>query len=404
MRTLVINTYAGSLLLGAQAMGAEILGSYEDAGYGSKLQEVNFPDVELRTKRSDWPDRDLDGVVVLAHPPCSAFSAQNNRGPHVRGVESEAFECTRRVLDYAMKNRATVICIESVVGALAGAWWIHHEYAKQNGYHLYRILQNGWAFGTGQFRERFWVVFIREGVATRNLSLTLKPQLRMLSEVLEGYEDGPSIPGVDEAMEKLLTKIRETCSEEDIAWVMSDVHHPALWMLDLLQRRCFPDETHDEVARRYFGGRFKSGQPVVLSPRSWSVCLLSQTWWVYRGRNLSEHGYKRIMGFPADYIFPGNTRPNYRTQMRAYLSKGVIPQVAQWILGQVWNHLGVRHPEACTCMACGDRPGYQIVCRPDGIADLRMNILRRREDGLPPLRQVYADQHWLEDDVRETGV
>ena len=42
MKTLIVNTYAGSLLLGADAIpGANIIGSYEDSGFGSANTKAN---------------------------------------------------------------------------------------------------------------------------------------------------------------------------------------------------------------------------------------------------------------------------------------------------------------------------------------------------------------------------
>ena len=42
MNTLIINTYGGSLLLGANAVpGANIIGSFEDCGFGVAITKVN---------------------------------------------------------------------------------------------------------------------------------------------------------------------------------------------------------------------------------------------------------------------------------------------------------------------------------------------------------------------------
>src|SRR5439155_6327803 len=146
--------------IGTTAAGLPIRGSYEDAGFGLSLQMVNFPDLEFRATVDDWPDhQDLRRTIVLAHPPCSAFSRQTPKGR--TGIQSDAFACTKRVLSYAMRRGAVAIAIESVQPALEGAKAVHDGYARRHGYHLYRVLQNAISFGVPQWRPRFWAVFVR---------------------------------------------------------------------------------------------------------------------------------------------------------------------------------------------------------------------------------------------------
>jgi hypothetical protein len=90
-KVLIINSYAGSLTLAAQ--GREVLGSYEDEGYGLEVQRANFPGLTYKSRRSEWPAQDLSGVVVLAHPPCAAFSGQNTSA-NARGTDAKKFQCT----------------------------------------------------------------------------------------------------------------------------------------------------------------------------------------------------------------------------------------------------------------------------------------------------------------------
>src|SRR5262245_39403415 len=132
MRTLIVNTYAGSLLLGADRIpGARIIGSYEDSGFGSWCTKTNqnlFTQLEPEFRFIDdyaaWPDQDLSDVNLIAHPPCAAFSNQN-RSKTKRGVNTDAFACTEKVLRYGMTNNAASISIESVMGALKGAWEVY---------------------------------------------------------------------------------------------------------------------------------------------------------------------------------------------------------------------------------------------------------------------------------------
>lgn len=108
---------------------------------------------------------------------------------------------------------------------------------------------------------------------------------------------------------------------------------------------------------------------------------------------MSESAYKRIMGFPVDYIFPEKPR-NYRKDMRTYLSKGVIPAVATWILGIMATHLGQHHPlndlrstspDPCPCRSC-TRSGYDITIGPYEIADFRFPRKLWMKEELPRLR------------------
>lgn len=361
MRTLCLNTYAGSLLLGARSHGADIIGTYEDVGFGSDIQAANFPDVPRLERYDDWPKQDLHDVCVLAHPPCSAFSVQNT-SPSARGTDSKAFSCTKKVLDYAMRNGAAAIAVESVMGALQGAWHVHDEYAKKHGYHLYRVLQVGAMFRP-QWRERFWAIFIKKDVARERLSLTLKPSWMTVREAVDGHEDGPA-PG---NLDKLLTELRERfinevgCTPIDMDYFFNeqDPPHRTIGIMRLFQERMFPEDDLWTVSRDYIG-TFSSGAMCYLNPNGLSPTILGSTWLYYRGRNLSETGYKLLMGFPSDYVFPGGTR----RQMRMFLSKGVIPQVAAWVYSQIESHLN-GWPD-------GLAPGYHIEIDPGQLADFRI--------------------------------
>ena len=86
MKTLIINSYGGSLVLGAKAVGAEIIGSYEDHNFGLGIQQAIFDDIKFVAYRKDWKPQDLRDVFVIAHPPCSAFSVQNTSRT-ARGLE-----------------------------------------------------------------------------------------------------------------------------------------------------------------------------------------------------------------------------------------------------------------------------------------------------------------------------
>ena len=395
MKTLVINTYGGSLLVGAQALGLEIIGSYEDTGFGMPIQQANFPRLDFRPFRKDWPVQDLSETFVIAHPPCSAFSVQNNN-PERKGVNSSAFACTKSVLQYCVDNKAVGFAIESVVGALAGAWHIHQEYADKYGYNIYRILENGTMFGA-QWRDRFWVVYLKKGAAPDLMPWTIRPNWQNVQDVITGYEDGPSPAGLDEALEKLKGRfINEAhCTPEDLEWIFSNP--PEMESVDgRLWERKFKNQIRWEVCKQYVT-KYASSAMVQLAPQGFCPVLLGSSWWFTNGRNLSERAYKRLMGFPADYIFPegdtGRKKDNYRIDMRTYLSKGVMPPIAAFILENALRHLGVQNLDNQFMHEPGAKFGspYNLEIMPDMIADFR---IRKSEWGLstkPALR--HEDPH-----------
>jgi hypothetical protein len=136
-----------------------------------------------------------------------------------------------------------------------------------------------------------------------------------------------------------------------------DPPHKTRGFARAVQQRLFPSEPIDIVQLDFLGVTFSTGQMCYVDPRGLAPCLLGSSWWYVNGRNMTEKGYKRVMGFPADYVFPDKVR----RAMRMYLSKGVMPPVAEWILRQVTDNLEGR-----------DLTGtYSIDARPNSIADFR---------------------------------
>lgn len=394
MKTLVINTYGGSLLLGAKAIGLDIIGSYEDTGFGLPIQQANFPTLDFRAMRRDWPTQDLSDTFVIAHPPCSAFSVQNIN-PERKGVDSAAFACTKSVLDYSLREcKAVGLAIESVVGAMAGAWAIHQKFADEYGYNLYRILQNGSMFGA-QWRDRFWVVYIKKGAAPDLMRWSLLPRWQNVRHAVEGYMDGPAPAGLDEALEKLKRRFIEEagCTTEDLEYIFANPEE--MESVDgRLHERKFKDQVRWEVCKRYVT-KYASGAMVLLAPRGLSPVLLGGSWWFMDGRNLSETAYKRLMGFPADYVFPegdtGRKKDNYRIDMRTYLSKGVMPPVATFILENAIGHLGGL-PLDYAPRHTGQDGAYELEIGPNFIADFRF---RKKDWGAAKPTLRHEDDHGI---------
>jgi hypothetical protein len=363
VKVLIINSYAGSIVLGAKSLGCcDIIGSYEDHNFGLDVQKANFPDLKYLEYRDQWPEQDLSDVLVVAHPPCSAFSLANT-SPSTRGVNSGAFSCTKSVLQYAMGNNAIGIAIESVMGALGGAWPIHQHFADKYGYNLYRILENGCMFGA-QWRERFWVLYVKKGAAPDTLQLALTPRWQTVRQAIQGHEEGPSPRNLDVLLERQKQRLLNNgITQAEVDMLFDPAHQPkkTTALGTLLWRMKFEGIPEEEKHKRYlailgedfidhglakqemfhiFIGGFASGQMCILGLDSLAPVLMGGSHWYCNGRNLAENGWKRIMGFPACYHFPETPR-NYRKAIQTYLSKGVMPPIAEWVIEQAGAHLGM---------------------------------------------------------------
>lgn len=364
---LVINSYAGSLVLGAKAMGHAILGSYEDAGYGLSVQRANFRDLDYRATTADWPAKnDLSDKIVLAHPPCAAFSSMTVSVQGHHGIDAEKFQCTKRVLDYAMGHGAAGIAVESVMGAYLGAKAVHEAYAKQHGYHLFRILQNAVTFKLPQWRERFWCLFVRKDLRD-TLDVQHYPEPSTIADILEAEPT---------ETEELLTRKWKEQRQRLTA------DFGASTMLQLAVRRKYGTGALGAVLKRYLKeargvqrdlldvskqhvvwGAYQSNTPRVLDPAGYAPVLLHHSFWTANGRPLSMVEYKRIMGFPDTYRFEGRDAK----LMRGYLSRGVCPPVAAWVLDTLERNLNFPR----SYYQAGKPKPAVISVLPGGTADLR---------------------------------
>lgn len=417
MKTLIINTYAGSLLLGANAIcGAQIIGSYEDSGFGVANTKANVnrfteltPRFEFIDCRKDWPDQDLTDTVILAHPPCAAFSQQNTSKTK-RGVNTDAFECTRSVLKYGMTNGAAAMAIESVPGALAGAWDVYEHMAQAGGYFVYRILKNSLLFGVPQFRERFWAVLVRKDLAQPSMRWTLAPKFTTVAATLDPLHPGTPVDGLSKSVDKFVRQLTTGPCHCGAVHGFDEVDVRATGLANiggfyrkgfskLVQPQFFPGMDPKEVCRKHVSP-FTSAQPSVLGPGGYAPVLLGSSLWIYRRQPVSQEGYKAIMGFPPDYVMPHDSHYGVRT----FLSKGVCPPVATWVLDNILNHLGAEHVRSAFTATAGYakicEPGHIVSFRPSRKAILdRLDAMHRagihNDDELIPLRDEETD---LEDD------
>lgn len=333
---LVINSYAGSLVMAAQQEGHPIVGSLEDAGYGLPIQRENFPQLSYHPTMASWPTRSLKDHVVLAHPPCAAFSNQNN-SVAAQGVDAKKFQCTVAALGYALGHRADAVCVESVTPALEGAREVHDQLARQYRYDLYRVLQNAATFNLAQWRPRFWAIFVRRGLLRkRQLTLSHDPEVRLVRDVVA--VKGPRT--LDNRMldqtTRQVAKLTKLLGRSVTATVLHGEDHGLAFMVAGRAEGLSRDGLALKEKYGYPGRGFNSSHMRIIHHLGFATTLLYDAWWWDRQAGLlSREEYLDIMGFPRTYRFPENLQHRFRE----FLSRGVCPPVARWVLNQVTQNL-----------------------------------------------------------------
>lgn len=369
---LIINSYAGSLTIAAHQQWHPIIGSYEDAGYGIPVQRENYPGLDYRLKTETWePKLDLSSSITIAHPPCAAFSQQISGVAAYaasRGVDAEKFQCTKRVLEYALSRGTMALAVESVMPALEGARAVHDLYAKRHGYHVFRVKQNAVTFGLPQWRERFWCFFVRKDLRS-DLHLQHSPVTRVVADVLEA-EPSEQDPNQVKRFGRFRQAIVDGFGKKAARDIIDAPKHGHGILAAALRRyvRATTGETRDmlELHREHCGGGYTSSGLRLLDPLAPTAVLLGNSFWAVNGRVLSRREYCRVMGFPDDYRWPTKSWGH----LRYFLSRGVAPPVAAWVLDQVERNL--KQPRS---YFGGGRSGRLhddvVTVQPGEVADLR---------------------------------
>lgn len=335
MRVLSMNTYGGSLLIGASRRSDEIIASMEDANYGIAIQQANFPQLNYYPKQDSWPTTmDLRDTVVIAHPPCAAFSSQNRGRACMRGIDAPKVKCTAAVLHYAMGNQSPVIAVECVPKGLEGRRALDEEFSQHYGYEVYRIMVNAALLGVPQFRPRFWAIFAKKGLLKNGeMNLTLPMTNKTVGSVVASSAIGPltDIPWVKKVTAQQLERLRLVMSAGEIAGYLTTMKGSVVRTLPQYLKYDKADELRAAYA---MGHNFTSHSMVMLPDEALAPTLLAGSWWfsVSQQRALYAEEYKEIMDFPRDYIFPGDY---YLNRCREYLSRGVAPATATWILDMI---------------------------------------------------------------------
>jgi hypothetical protein len=226
--------------------------------------------------------------------------------------------------------------------------------------------------------------------AVQRPRLTLSPKWQTVGEVVAGREDGSSSGNQDVLLERQKAKLRDIAglNEEEMNYLFDGSRNFGTRALGAVlfdyKYRTATSTAQDkwEMFKKYIGG-FASGTMCYLDPNGLAPVLMGGSHWYLNGRNVSEDAFSAIGGFPEDYLFPETPR-NYRRQQRMFISKGVMPPVAAWIIEQVHNHLGEQVPSP-TGLHATDQPHYALTCEPNHIADFRITKegWKKRADELP---------------------
>jgi site-specific DNA-cytosine methylase len=291
----------------------------------------NFLETPMIGNRAGWPEEDLSDTLVIAHPPCAAFSVQGSTRKAASGLASSHFRETEEVMKYAMRLNCRVLLIESVVPAMEGARATHDRFAKKYGYRVLRILQNATTFGVPQWRLRFWIVFLREkGKFPRRVPIGHTPRFRAVGQVLD--LDNLAEPSEKDAwlLEDQVKKFKKNgITKRQIEAIFSGEQGYG-HLQSIVKKYLGLRGNLQEIVRQYcVAGPFLSNTMSLLNPAGFTPVLLSTALWcVPGGRMIGTDDYKAIAGFPRDYLFEGKAANKFRE----YLSKGVAPPVAAWLL------------------------------------------------------------------------
>ena len=327
---LAINTYAGSLLVGAQLAGATVYRSLEDHAYGIEVAKWNFLETPMTRTRNRWPEVNLTKTLVIAHPPCAAFSVQASTRKAASGLESSHFKETEEVLEYAMRLNCRVLLIESVVPALEGAFKVHNEYATRYGYRVLRILQNAATFGLAQWRPRFWIVFLRADAGfPRRIPIGHTPRFYSVGQVMNETTDSTPDPKMARELESQIKVFARVGLINREVTAILDGSYGYGHLQNIIKRHLNLSDDLAAIAKKYcYKGSFMSYTLNILDPAGFVGTLLYDSFWYCQGRLLTPGEYRALMGFPRDYLMPGRAEPKFRE----YLSRGVCPPVAAWLL------------------------------------------------------------------------
>jgi C-5 cytosine-specific DNA methylase len=221
-------------------------------------------------------------------------------------------------MEYALGLKCRTLTIESVMGAYEAA---HEEYetaAELYGYRVSYIMLNSVDFGVPQWRERIWIVFHK----CRVFKVNCIPKRVTIGSIIDRTK--PPIQ-FDHFASTVMAAFGPHITHD---W-RGNVYNQAKRQFDA------DDATPKEFCAKYkICAPFISNAPCVLDHEGFANVLTATSSWLdnsgRKPRILSVEEYCAIMGFPTDYKWGKQLK-----KFRMFLSKGVCPPVATWIMQMV---------------------------------------------------------------------
>jgi hypothetical protein len=249
-----------------------------------------------------------------------------------QGATADGFTCHRQVMDYALRQGCQALTIESVPGVMKAA----EEYtnaAKKYGYSVYFLRLNSISFGVPQWRPRVWIIFVK---GSQPFGVNLNPEYSPLSAVLQS--EGTILHHYGDQSKWAVERMMKSGVQPETLRAIFEGEYGTGTLLQIGAKVLEMDDAGPnfaEVRKAWqFGGLFAAMIPRILHSDYWAPTILSGSSWICNGRPLLLEEYNLIMGFPKDYKWP-----EAYLDPRLYLSKGVCPLVATWILKQIERNL-----------------------------------------------------------------
>jgi site-specific DNA-cytosine methylase len=315
---------AGQVFAGGFTVGVrkhfDVLAHLEETGYGADVAELNFPKIPIITGPENWPVDDLckEGIdFVYGNPPCAAWS------PLGRSIQSHdpdwwrndpRIACTKVHYTLLDTLKPKVWATESVTNAWTRGFPMFKELAADaamRGYTTYIVLHNAMHVGADQHRKRVFVVFSRvkiDWTCPFRTPLNTVEKLKSYKENGRIEEDGRN--AIDVKMKGIKTFLKSCPPGRALRH-----HYEDLVTIDRLPKGV-----------KKFGFAVKRLHPEKPSPAMIGASFVHPV----EDRFLTIGEMLHFGGFPPNFKLVGSHEAR-----AAFLGRGVIPPVAEWLAKNV---------------------------------------------------------------------